>query len=103
MLFASVPLLFFGLLDALVPPCWAGPFWQSPQKEPKRLAPASGPALRSGFVCSIAASGVGLKGHPGPFKPFAASMRLNPLRNDCAHSSERGVWWRLSTFALVEP
>jgi len=28
----------------------------------KRFSPASGPALRAGFVRSIAASGVGLKG-----------------------------------------
>ena len=31
-----------GLFQALVSPCWASPFWQSPQKEPKGLAPASG-------------------------------------------------------------
>ncbi|MAF87437.1 MAG: hypothetical protein CMK96_00410 [Pseudomonas sp.] len=34
--------------DALVSPCWASSFWQSPDgrprpKEPKSLAPASGP------------------------------------------------------------
>ncbi|GEM_PF-1950354 len=31
------------LSDSLVSPCWASPFWQPPQKEPKGLAPASGP------------------------------------------------------------
>ncbi len=31
------------LFESLVSPCWASPFWQTPQKEPKSLAPASGP------------------------------------------------------------
>jgi len=91
MLFASVPLLFFGLLDALVPPCWAGPFWQSPQKEPKGLAPASGPALRSGFVCSIAIPGHAAKAHPWPIAALAASMPLNPFHGDSTHPPEGAV------------
>ena len=35
-------LLIIELLDGLVSPCWASSFWQSPQKEPKGLAPPSG-------------------------------------------------------------
>ena len=31
------------LPEGTVSPCWASPFWQLPQKEPKGLAPASGP------------------------------------------------------------
>ncbi len=37
-----MPLLVFARFWTLVSPCWASPFWQLPQKEPKGLAPASG-------------------------------------------------------------
>lgn len=50
------------LLESLVSPCWVSSFWQSPQKEPKSLAPASGPALCAGFVRSIAAPGARREG-----------------------------------------
>ena len=56
---------FMELLDGLVSPCWASSFWQSPQKEPKSLAPTYGPALRSGFVRAIVAPGAGLQGAIG--------------------------------------
>jgi len=41
------------------------------------------------FVPSLL-QGSAYKGHPWPFKPFAASMPLNPLRSDSTHPPERG-------------
>jgi len=54
----------------------------------KRFAPASGPALRAGSFAPSPLQGSAYKGLPWPFKPFAASMRLTPLRNDSALPTE---------------
>ncbi len=56
------------------------------------------PALRcaQGSFAQSPLQGSAYKGHPWPFKPLAASMRLALLRNDCAHPSERGGWCRLA-------
>ena len=52
------------------------------------------PALRcaQGPFAPSPLQGPAYKGHPWPFKPLAASMRLAPLRNDSTHPSERGGW-----------
>ncbi len=85
------------LLDSWVPPCWASPFWQSPgwpapQKEPG-LAPASGPALRYGFVFSAAAPRVAVQGpsmalYGGTPSSLAAFMPLAPLHDGSVHPPE---------------
>src|SRR5688572_13196718 len=62
---------------AVVPPCWAGSFWQSPQKEPKGLAPPSGPALRSGFVTRFA-------------RPSGQPTAVTPLRYVALHRRSEG-------------
>src|SRR5690606_15091516 len=87
-----VPLLIFAFVEALVPPCWAGSFWQSPQKEPKGLAPDIRPRLRRGSLTPSLLQGPAYKGHPWPFKPLAASMRLAPFRNDSVRPPEGGDW-----------
>ena len=48
------------------------------------------PALRfaPGSCAPPPLRGSAYKGRPWPFKPFAASMRLTPLRNDSAHPPE---------------
>ena len=111
------------LAEAVVSPCWASSFWQSPQKEPKGLAPPSGSrcarldSLRSpcgpAFGCYFASlrffvpsllQGLAAKGHPWPIAALgsgillrstscihaivAASMPLNPLRNDYARPAD---------------
>ena len=55
------------------------------------------PALRfaPGSFAPPLLQGSAYKGHPWPYKPFAASMRLNPLRNDSTHPPERGIQCRL--------
>src|SRR5690606_5222354 len=59
------------------------------------LAPTYGPALRAGFVRSIAAPKAVVQ---GPSLALYDSRRIpaaRPLRNDSAHPSERGGWCRL--------
>src|SRR5690606_2025008 len=53
------------------------------------------------FVPSLL-QGSAYKGHPWPFKPFAASLPLNPLRNDSTHPPERGGWCRLMVCASAQ-
>jgi hypothetical protein len=59
------------------------------------------PALRfaPGSFTTPPLQGSPYKGHPWPFKPFAASLRLTPLRTDSTHPPERGEWRRLITCA----
>jgi len=88
------------LLDSWVSPCWASPFWQSPQKEPKSLAPASGPALRYGFVLSAAAPRVAVQGpsmalYGGTPSSLSASMPLAPLHDGSVHPPEGAIGSRL--------
>ena len=67
-----------------------------PQKEPKTLAPSSGPALRAGCLRSIAAPRVRHEwAVHGPVMPCAASLRLTPLHVDSAQPDERGDSRRL--------
>jgi len=47
---------------------------------------------RGSFAPSLL-QGSAYKGHPWPFKPFAASMRLTPLRNDSALPTEGARVW----------
>ena len=42
---------------------------------------------RGSFATSLL-QGSAYKGHPWPFKPFAASMRLTPLHSDSTHPPE---------------
>ena len=63
-----------------------------PQKEPKGLAPSSGPALLSGCLRSvIAPRGLG-EGPSLAHRRMRRSLRLTPLRNDSTQPDERGVW-----------
>jgi hypothetical protein len=63
-----------------------------PAKRNQKVLPRH-PALRfapGSFVPSLL-RGSAYKGHPWPFTPFAASMRLTPLRNDSAHPPEGAI------------
>ena len=63
-----------------------------PQKEPKGLAPSSGPALRSGYLRSVIAPR-GLGEEPSlAHRRLRRSLRLTPLRNDSTQPDERGAW-----------
>src|SRR5690606_30622837 len=70
------------------------PFGSRPKRNQKVLL--LHPALRfaQGSFAPSLLQGPAYKGHPWPFKPLAASMRLTPLRNDSAHPPERGIWYR---------
>jgi len=76
------------LVQALIPPCWADSFWQSPQK----VLPLH-PALRfaPGSFAPSPFQGYAAKGHPWPIAALAASMPLNPFHGDCAHPPEGAV------------
>ena len=65
-------------------------------KGTKRSCPSIRPRLRRGSFAPSLLQGPACKDHPWPFKPLAASMRLAPLRSDCAHPPERGGWCCLS-------
>ncbi|TWC40105.1 hypothetical protein FBY03_10347 [Pseudomonas sp. SJZ079] len=67
----------------------ASPFWQSPQKEPKGLAPPYGPPAAGSLTPSLL-RGPAAKGHPWPITALAASMPLNPLHNDCVRPAGKG-------------
>ncbi|WP_315809042.1 hypothetical protein [Pseudomonas sp. C9-3] len=57
----------------------ASPFWQTPQKEPKGLAPPSGFSLGAkNSLVEAKFQGHALTGHPWPDSALAASMPLNP-------------------------
>ena len=66
------------LAEAVVPPCWAGSFWQSPQKEPKGLAPDIRPRLRRGSLTPSS-----LQGHD--------RMRPTDEGPSLAHRVSRGI------------
>src|SRR5690606_24087309 len=76
---------------ARVSPCWASHFFQSRKKVTKNACPYIRPRLRRGSFAPSPLRGSSYKGHPWPFTTLAASLRLAPLRNDCAHPPERGV------------
>jgi len=65
------------------------------KKVTKNACPCIRPRLCRGSFTPSLLQGSAYKGHPWPFKPFAASLPLNPLRNDSAHPPERGGWCRL--------
>ena len=54
----------------------------------KKAPPGIRVSLRSTPLLPVPLRGPAYKGHPWPFKPLAASMRLTPLRNDSAHPPE---------------
>jgi hypothetical protein len=80
----------FPRLKLQVSPLTASPFWQTPQKEPKGLAPAIRVSLRSTSLTPSLLQGPAAKGHPWPIAALAASMPLNPLHNDSVWPSEGG-------------
>ena len=88
----TVRLLVCVFVETSVPPCWAGSFWHSPQKEPKGLAPGIRPRLRRDSLTPSSLQGLAAKGHPWPIASFAASMPLNPFRNDSVRPPEGGDW-----------
>lgn len=73
-----------------VSPCTASHFLLSGQEKvtKEKATPASGSGLWPDFSRSGAAPGSAYKGHPWPFKPLAASMRLVPLRNTSTRPPE---------------
>ncbi len=73
--------------------------WPAPKKVTKNACPAYGPALRRVRSFHHCSRGRLTRVIPGPCKPFAASMPLNPLRSDSTHPPERGGWCRLLTCA----
>jgi len=92
MLFASVPLLFYRLLDAY----WFRPagrvtFVSRDKSNQKRLP--LHPALRfapGSFAPSLLQRHAA-KGHPWPIAALAASMPLNPFHGDSTHPPEGAV------------
>jgi len=72
-----------------------------PAKSNQKVLPlASGPTS-SGSLAPSLLQGPAAKGHPWPIAALAASMPLNPLRNDSARPPERGVWRRLWDCGLM--
>ena len=61
-------------------------------KGTKRSCPTIRVSLRSTALVPSPLRGPAYKGHPWPFTPFAASMPLTPLRNDCTRPPEKGDW-----------
>ena len=57
----------------------------------KKAPPGIRVSLRSTPLLPVPLRGPAYKGHPWPFKPLAASMRLVPLRNTSTRPSD-GVW-----------
>jgi hypothetical protein len=54
----------------------------------KETHPGIRVSLRSTSLSPVPLRGPAYKGHPWPFKPLAASMRLTPLRNTYARPSD---------------
>jgi hypothetical protein len=54
----------------------------------KKAPPGIRVSLRSTPLPPVPLRGPAYKGHPWPFKPFAASMRLTPLRNTYARPAD---------------
>jgi hypothetical protein len=76
-------------LEGLVSPCWASHFFQALKKVSKNALPLHpAPRFARGSFAPSPLQGSAYKGHQRPYKPFAASLRLNPLRNDSAHPPE---------------
>jgi hypothetical protein len=78
------------LFERFVPPLRRVTFGSRPKSNQKVLPHASGPPAAGSLAPSLLQR-PGAKGHPWPVAPFAASMRLNLLRNDSARPPERGV------------
>ena len=76
----------------------ASPGWPAPPKETKRSSPDIRPQLRRGSLATSLLRGHASKGHPWPIAALAASMPLNPLRNDSTRPSEGANWCRLLIF-----
>ncbi len=83
------------LAGALVSPCWASHFFQTPKKVTKNACPCIRVSLRSTSLIPSTLRGPAYKGHPWPFTLLAASMPLAPLRADSIRPPERGVRRRL--------
>ena len=58
----------------------------------KKAPPDIRPRLRRGSLTPSSLQGRAAKGHPWPIASLAASMPLNPLRNDSVRPPEGGVW-----------
>ena len=61
-------------------------------KETKRSSPTIRPQLRWGSLAPSSLRGHAAKGHPWPIAALAASMPLNPLRNDSARPAEGAIY-----------
>ncbi len=70
-------------------------FGSRPKRNQKVLPLHTALRCAQGSFAPSLLQGPAYKGHPWPFKPLAASMRLAPLRNDSTHPPERGGWCRL--------
>ncbi|GEM_PF-1685271 len=96
----AVPNRFPSLLILLVSALPAESLFPVAEKVTKNACPCMRPCaarrVRSFHHCS---RGRLTRVIPGPCKPFAASMPLNPLRSDSTHPPERGGWCRLLTRA----
>ena len=62
----------------------------------KETHPGIRVSLRSTPLTPSLFQGHAPKGHPWPIGALAASMPLNPLRNDSVRPPEGGVWRRLN-------
>ena len=67
-------------------------YFSSRGKVGKTLAPDIRPRLRRGSLTPSLLQGPAAKGHPWPIASLAASMPLNPLRNDSVRPPEGGSW-----------
>ena len=67
-------------------------YFSSRGKVGKTLAPDIRPRLRRGSLTPSLLRGLAAKGHSWPIASLAASMPLNPLRNDSVRPPEGGVW-----------
>ena len=63
-----------------------------PVKVGKTLAPDIRPRLRRGSLTPSLLQEPAARGHPWPIASLAASMPLNPLRNDSVRPPEGGSW-----------
>ena len=67
-------------------------YFSSRGKVGKTLAPDIRPRLRRGSLTPSLLQGPAARGHPWPIASLAASMPLNPLRNDSVRPPEGGSW-----------